>query len=292
MSGKVVGLGLVHEDEVGMVASDTACATDLRSAPDVGLAVAFVVELLYPLFGDSLQLLDLAEHDGVGRAGFGAGRFEAVALAVVAEGALEGAAVVWDLGYDAVGTSGYAVAAAVADVGLDIDIIELVADDGPGRAGLLARRLDAVLAHVAHKSPASQGVELGSAGQWLRHVLGERNEVNIAGQTTLLRVLDERDVAPGSARELLCVVVGVARQLVAVGRELVPLLAGDLAGLASYTDRGIGQEPRRHYPFPSFALRRISSAGDAGSLLMRNILCPSATRCGVKILSTMPVPML
>src|ERR687890_984712 len=137
MSGKVVGLGLIHKDELGVVPPAPACPPHLRRAPDVGLAVAFVVELLYPLLGDSLQFLDFAEHNRVGRARLGAGRFEAVALAIVAEGALEGAAVVWDLGYDAVGTSGDAVAAAVADVGLDIDVIALVADDGPGRAGLL-----------------------------------------------------------------------------------------------------------------------------------------------------------
>jgi hypothetical protein len=129
---------------------------------------------------------------------------------------------------------------------LDVDVVELVADDGARRAGLLARRLDAVLAHVAHKSPASQGVELGPTRQRLRHVLGERHEVHIAGQTALLRVLYKRHVTPGGARELLRIVVRVARQLVAVGRELVPLLAGDLAGLASYTDRCIGQESCRH----------------------------------------------
>ena len=246
MTGKVVGLGLIHEDKLGVVTPDTACPPHLRRAPDVSPAVALVVKLLYPLFSDSLQFFDLAEHDGVGRARLGAGRFEAVALAVVAEGALEGAAVMWDLGYDAVRTGGDAVAAAVADVGLDVDVVELVADDGARRAGLLARRLDAVLAHVTHKSPASQGIELRPSGQRFRHVLGERHEVHIAGQTALLRVLYKRHVTPGGARELLRIVVRVARQLVAVGRELVPLLAGDLAGLASYTDRCIGQESCRH----------------------------------------------
>src|SRR5215216_5746423 len=98
MSGKVVDLGLLHEDELGVVASYTACATDVRSTPDVGLAVAFVVELLYPLFGDSIQLLDLAEHDGVGREGFGAAGSGAVALPMEAGGALKGAAVVGDRG--------------------------------------------------------------------------------------------------------------------------------------------------------------------------------------------------
>src|SRR5215210_5296162 len=93
MPGKVVGFWLVHEDELRVVTPDTAGPPPLRRAVDVGPAVAFVVQLLY-----------LAEHDGVGRAGLGAGRFEAILLAVVAERALEGAAVVWDLGYDTVGT--------------------------------------------------------------------------------------------------------------------------------------------------------------------------------------------
>src|SRR5919112_5831635 len=134
MTGKVIGLGLVHEDEPGVVTPDAAGPPHLGRPPHVGLAVALVVELLYPLFGYGLQFLDLAEHDGVCWASFCAGGFEAVALAIGAEGALEGAAVVWDLGYDTVGTGWDAVAAAVADVGLDIDVIELVADDGAGRA--------------------------------------------------------------------------------------------------------------------------------------------------------------
>src|SRR5918992_2184768 len=121
MTGKVVGLGLVHEYELGVVAPDTACPAHLRRTPYVGLAVALVVELFYPLLGDSLQFLDFAEHDGVGRARFGAGRFEAVALAVVAEGALESAAVVWNLGYDTVGAGGDAGGAARSGGGVGVD---------------------------------------------------------------------------------------------------------------------------------------------------------------------------
>src|SRR5439155_6038033 len=64
-------------------------------------------------------------------------------------------------GDDAEGAGGDAVRAAVADVGLDVDVLELVVQDGPRRARLLARGGDAVLADVAHHEPA---VFLGRAG--------------------------------------------------------------------------------------------------------------------------------
>jgi hypothetical protein len=118
------------------------------------------------------------------------------------------------------------------------------------QASLLARRLDAVLADVAHKGPAPEGVELGPSRERLRHVLGEGDEVYVACQASLLRVLYKGDVAPGGAGEVPRVVVGVAGQLVAVGGELVPLLAGDLAGLAPDTDRCVGEESRGHPSFP------------------------------------------
>src|SRR5215208_2712924 len=77
-------------------------------------------------------------------------------------------------------------------------------------------------------------------------VLGEGHEVHVAGQALFLRVLDKGDVAPGGARELLGVVVRVAGELVAVCRELIPLLAGHLAGLAPDADGGRQEtEPHR-----------------------------------------------
>src|SRR5919112_3751738 len=132
MLWKVVGLGLVHEDEPGVVAPYAASTADLGRPVDKCVGVAFGMQLGYALFGHLLQLFDLAEHDGVGRARLGAGRLEAILLPVVAQGALEGPAVVGDLGYDAVGAGGDAVAAAVADVGLDVDVVELIADDRAG----------------------------------------------------------------------------------------------------------------------------------------------------------------
>src|SRR5207237_3902337 len=108
------------------------------------------------------------------------------------------------------GAGADAVAAAVADVRLDDDGVELRADDGAGRAHLEAAGLHAVLANVGHQQPAP--------------LAAVRREL-----------LDEPHVAPVDAVEPPRVVVAVAGERVgaAVGsRELVPLLARHLAGLA------------------------------------------------------------
>src|SRR5207253_1596372 len=88
-------------------------------------------------------------------AGLGAGGNETVFLAVVAERTLVRMAAEAGAGDDAEGARGHAIRAAVADVGLDVDVLELVMDDGPCRASLLAGGRDAVLADVAHHEPAA-----------------------------------------------------------------------------------------------------------------------------------------
>src|SRR6185369_2165763 len=89
-----------------------------------------------------------------GRAGLRAGRLEADLEPVVAERALLG-----DVGDrvdldHAERTGRDAVAAAVADVGLDHHRVELRPDNRAGRADLEAASLDAVFADVAHHQPA------------------------------------------------------------------------------------------------------------------------------------------
>src|SRR5438552_13063635 len=69
-------------------------------------------------------------------------------------------------GDDAEGTSGHAVRAAVADVRLDVDVLELVMDDGARRASLLAGGRGAVLADVTHHEPAA----------WRRLVVGQHTQ--------------------------------------------------------------------------------------------------------------------
>src|SRR6476469_8061158 len=99
----------------------------------VGIGYPCRVELLDADLGAGLQLTHLPELDRLGRAGFGAGRFEAILLTVIAEGTFlrDPRAVGLD---HAEGASRDTVATAVADVGLDIDRVELRADDRAGRA--------------------------------------------------------------------------------------------------------------------------------------------------------------
>src|SRR5262245_6488518 len=95
------------------------------------------VELLDTLAGALAQLVDRAELDRLSRARLGTSRDQAVALTVVAERAFVRMAVEAGPSDHAEGARRDAVRAAVADVGLDVDVFELVVDDGAGRAGLL-----------------------------------------------------------------------------------------------------------------------------------------------------------
>src|SRR5207248_10385210 len=83
-----------------------------------------------------------------------------------------------------------AVAAAVADVLLDIDRVVLGPSDRACWAHLEAARLDAVLADVRHHQPAP------ADAVWIGNV----------------ELLDELDVTKRRSRELHRVVVGVARE--------------------------------------------------------------------------------
>src|SRR6185295_15809562 len=95
---------------------------------------ALLVQGRYSLAGSLTQLVDRTELDGLGRAGLGARRHQAVPLPVVAERALVGVTVERAAGDDPKGAGGDAVSAPVADVGLDIDVVELGVDEGAGRA--------------------------------------------------------------------------------------------------------------------------------------------------------------
>src|SRR5205823_4715881 len=114
---------------------------------------------------------------------------------------------------------------------------ELGAHDGAGGAGLQTAGLLAVLADVAEHQPVAL----------------KRPQ---AGGAAALRVgdpLDERDVPPGGGAEIASVVVAEAGEAQVVHRQLVPLLAGDLARLAADAERGIREET--HGPWR--LLRRV-----------------------------------
>src|SRR4051794_31570750 len=57
------------------------------------------------------------------------------------------------------------------------------------------------------------------------------------------RLLGEADVAPGGGREMQRIVVALAAPGHAIGRQIVPLLAGDFTRLAADAERGVGKEP-------------------------------------------------
>src|SRR6185436_18716378 len=179
---------------------------------------ALVVERAEALPRQAAHVLEVAELDRLGGARLGARRGEVGLESPVTERALLRDARLLAEADDVVRAGRDAVPAAVADVRLDVDGVELRLDDRVGRADLHARRERAVLAHVAHHRPGNPALRL-------------------------LR-LDEPDVPPVLLVELPGVVVAV-EELRRVPLELVPLLAGDLARLAPDTEGHIGEEPDR-----------------------------------------------
>src|SRR5439155_11712768 len=120
------------------------------------------------------------------------------------------------------GARRHAVAAAVADVLLNDDGVELGAEERAGRADIEAGGVGAVLADVRAHQPAQR--------------------IHLAVATQRLLLLDEGDVAPGVRAELGGVVVRLAGPDHAVLGDEVPLLTGDLAGLAADADRRVREE--------------------------------------------------
>src|SRR4029079_15965780 len=141
---------------------------------------------------------------------------------------------------------GDSVPAAVADVLLHDDGAVLGPEERAGRADVEAGGVRAVLADVGAHQPAERVAGLRGVGCSV-----DPGEVTVEPQRLLL--LDEGDVAPGVRTERRGVVVRLARPDVAVLRHEVPLLAGDLAGLAADADRRVGEE--------AHALLRVLAVG-------------------------------
>src|SRR5262245_29990720 len=202
------------------------------------------MQLAHSRAGPLAELVDRPELYRLRRTGLGAGGDESVALAVVAECALVGMAVERASRDHAEGTRGHTGRAAVADVGLNEDVLELVVDDGARRARLLTRRGDAVLADVAHHQPApvlrlvEQSLEREDRrGHPRLPRIGTR-----LGERGLVELLDELHVTPRGRGKCPGVVVAVAGPVKTIGRQQVPRLARDLAGLAADTHGGVGEE--------------------------------------------------
>src|SRR6266852_4162961 len=214
---QTVDLRLVHEEVEGVEATKRAIRI---VAVQPGALLALGLKLVNTLLRAGAQFGDRPELDRISGAGFRAGRLQPHLHAVVAQRAFlrrpRGRVHV----DHAEGAGGDAGAATVAHIRLDHDGVEFGPDDGAGGANLETARLHAMLAHVAHHQPAPV--------------------------VRALELLDELDVPPVRAVELARVVVAVPAHLghPAVRRgELIPVLAGDLAGLAADADRRVGEEP-------------------------------------------------
>src|SRR5205823_813730 len=216
--GQAVSVGLVH----GQEKSVEAAVDGVVAAVELSLGDALRVEGGQARVRSLLQLRQRPELDRLGRTGFGTGRLHAALQAVVAHGALVRRAGRLVHADHAVRAGRDAVAAAVADVLLDEDRVELGADDGAGRANLHAARVLAVLADVGHHQPSRPVARAGRA---------------------VWNLVVELHVPPVLGVELARVVVAVGQERRLVALELVPLLASGLARLAPDADAGVGEEP-------------------------------------------------
>ncbi len=120
----------------------------------VRLRDAALVKFLHTFAGLLAKLVDRAEVDGLGWTCLGAGRLQTVALAVIAERAFVRMTAHVAASDDAERAGRYAARATVADVSLNINVLELILNNGAGRASLMARGRQAMLAMVAHHEPA------------------------------------------------------------------------------------------------------------------------------------------
>src|SRR5262249_1791296 len=139
---QAVDLGPVHQQVERVQAAEHLLVSAVQPCPRLALPV----QLSEPGLRVLAELGDRPEPDRAGRARLGAGRLQAGAEAVVTEGALLGDTRPFAHVDDAEGAGADAVAAAVAGRLLDVDRVELGADDGAGRAHLQAGGVDAVLA--------------------------------------------------------------------------------------------------------------------------------------------------
>src|SRR5258705_13435615 len=148
---QVIGLGPIHQEKERVEIADGGT---LVYAVEIRIGDAALVQRAYPRARACAQLVHIAKEDGLCGAGFGTGRREAVLLPVVAERALPRAPVLTVQIDHAEWARRHAVAAAIADVWLHVDVAEFVTDDGAGRTGVEAAGMRTVLAHVAHHEPA------------------------------------------------------------------------------------------------------------------------------------------
>ena len=127
---------------------------------ELSIGKAALSETLNPIPGAHVQLIQWSEHNGLGRAGLGTRRCEPLALAVVAERALESPSAARQRFRSAVNdaerTSDDAVAATIANIILHVYRANLCSEDRARWARLQAARICAMLAYVGEEEPSER----------------------------------------------------------------------------------------------------------------------------------------
>src|SRR5271154_4080063 len=100
----------------------------------------------------------------------------------------------------------YAARATVANVSLNIYVLKLILNNGAGRASLMARGRQAMLAVVAHHEPAVK-----------RRLVGDRAEGSKLAWRFDGELLNEFHMAPGGRRQLSRIVITIAGPFKAIG---------------------------------------------------------------------------
>src|SRR5437879_1924577 len=162
------------------------------------------------------QFFDIAELDGLSGTSCSTRWFEPLLLAVVTKSTFESSPIGGIALHHAEGTRNDAIRAAVTDIWLDKDTAEFRAHDRARGTRFEATCVFAVLADVREQSP----------GECIR---------SIAAATWHRTGLDKLDVTPGRVAERAGVVIREAFPVETVIADLVPLLAGNFAGLAANT---------------------------------------------------------
>ena len=214
-------LRLIGEHEEGVQSADAPGASESRVAIHLCTRDTPLLQRGDPRMRVLEQLGEGPESNGFRRAGGGAGGLQSAPKPVVTQGALSGSAIaeMSELGYPE-WAGGDAIPTTVAHILLNVDRVELGADDRPGGAGFHAARVDAVLADVAEHQP----------GDGVIHVDGGP--------------LNEGDMPPGRVTQVEGVVVTLPGECsVTVGGKVVPLLARDFTCLAADAETGVRQEP-------------------------------------------------
>ena len=228
MRRQVVSLWAVNEEEECVQTFGTGLFFSAGSI-QISVRQTAIVKRLDPGLSALAQFVKISELNGLGGARLRARGRHVFLQAVVAESAFPGAAIVFAAINDTEGAVDNAIAATVADIGLNENGTKLGADDRAGGTTIETASASTVLANIGREQPGEGTVLVF---------------VQCHG------AFDERHVPPCGIPKMKGIVVRMAAEVIAVFRQLIPLLAGDFAGFAADAESSVGKETFGQRLFP------------------------------------------